>query len=250
MRVHILDDRKLLGAKAGYFAAINLRAALEAQRTVNAIFAAAPSQDETLDNLFAEPDIAWQRVNFFHMDEYVGIRRRHKASFRNYFDRRIPRLIRKRLKSCTWIEGNAKSPKRELIRLNRRLTGLRIDLCCLGIGENGHLAFNDPPCRMGDDVPPVILVDLDLRCREQQVNEGHFPDLDSVPKTAFSMSVPFLLTAKSLVCSVPGPWKADAVKALFDCVTPNPNNPASYLRRHPDCDLCLDQESAAKAERS
>ena len=237
-----------MGLNAGELAERFLLEALEQDEIVNIIAAAAPSQDATLNRLFSQPSIPWERVNFFHMDEYVGIPRTHEASFRRYFDDRIPKEVLKRLASATWIDGDAKDQKAELSRLRQALRRRRIDLLLCGIGENTHLAFNDPPCRIKPRTPPVLIVKLDQACREQQVAEGHFPSLDAVPTKAYTLSVPFLMSADRIVCSVPGERKANAVWRVFNCSTCSPWIPASYLKRHQNAHLFIDAASGKTVE--
>lgn len=247
MKVHVSPSKSELGLNAGDLAAKFLFEALDLHEAANIIAAAAPSQDATLNRLFSQPSIPWERVNFFHMDEYVGIPRSHTASFRRYFDDRIPDDVLKRLRSATWIDGDAKDQKAELSRLNQVLNGRRIDLLLCGIGENTHLAFNDPPCKVKPKTPPVLIVRLDRACREQQLAEGHFPSLDRVPTKAYTLSVPFLMTAKRVVCSVPGDRKATAIWRVLRCAKSTPWIPASYLKRHENSHLFVDTASGKAA---
>lgn len=247
MKVHVLRNRADFAFDAGGLAQQLLIEALarNTSREANIIFAAAPSQNEVLEGLFEAGNIDWSRVNFFHMDEYVGLPRTHRASFRGFFEKRIPRSVLGRFKSVNWIEGDAPNLDEHIDTMNQLLEPLFIDVCFCGVGENRHLAFNDPPCRIGN-VPPLIKVRLDRACREQQHAEGHFDSFDEVPETALSLSVPYLLRAKRIVCAVPGARKAAAVSSTLSSIRPTPEIPSSYLMTHPACDMYLDLDSAAE----
>lgn len=241
MRLEVLPDKAALGARAAADGADALRGALAAKGEGTIVVATGASQFEMLAALVAEPGIDWSRVTAFHLDEYVGLEAAHPASFRRYlherFTSRLPDLGR-----FVPVEGDADLPA-ELDRLNRLLRGREVDVCFAGIGENGHLAFNDPPAdfEIGD---PYAVVGLDEACRRQQLGEGWFPSLDAVPDRAISMTVRQILRSRRLVVSVPDARKAAAVRAAVEGEV-TPDCPASVLRRHPDCRLFLDPPAAS-----
>ncbi len=243
MKIHLNPDSKTLGVKAGARAAAVLRAALAESGAARLVLATGASQFATLDQLVAEQGIDWGKVTFFHLDEYLGLPEDHPASFRRYlrerFVDRVPPLA-----DMHFIRGDAPDPEAECARLSGLIREAPIDLALIGIGENGHLAFNDPPADF-EAKEPFHLVKLDQACRQQQLGEGWFGSLEEVPARAISMSVPQILRARHLVCSVPDARKADAVYcALRGPVTPQ--CPASVLRKHAACDLFLDKASAAR----
>jgi len=243
MHLDLSPNSAELGRRAGAAAAAHLRIVLSTQRRGLMVLAAAPSQYATLDVLVAEPGIAWDRVEVFHLDEYVGLASTHGASFRRFlaerFLARVPTVA-----AFHAIAGDAADPQAECHRLASVLAGRTIDLGLIGIGENGHLAFNDPPA---DFATTAIyhVVPLDEACRRQQVGEGWYPSLAAVPATAISMSVPAIMACRALICSVPDARKAAAVRAAVegplsvDC-------PASILRTHADCTLYLDHAAAGQ----
>jgi glucosamine-6-phosphate deaminase len=186
--------------------------------------------------------VDWSGVTLFHMDEYLGIESGHSASFRRYMRERVEAHLHP--KQFHYLEGDALLPLTECERYARLLAGQPIDLCCLGIGENGHLAFNDPPVADFIDPHPVKLVKLDQACRQQQVGEGHFPTLDAVPQYAFTLTVPMLCSARRMICIVPERRKAQAVRDAL-CGPVDTKCPASFLRRQRHCTLFLDLESAS-----
>lgn len=206
------------------------------------IFAAANSQIQSLAALVAMGGIDWSKVTMFHMDEYLGLDAGHPASFRRFLRERVEQRVRP--KAFHWIEGETLQPVAECERYAGQLEAQPIDLCLLGIGENGHLAFNDPPVADFADRHAVKLVKLDEACRRQQVGEGHFPALPDVPQYALTLTIPTLCAARRMLCIVPERRKAQAVHdALRGPVTPA--CPASWLRRQAHCTLFLDAESAS-----
>ena len=205
------------------------------------IFAAANSQIQFLEALVALGGVDWRKVTMFHMDEYLGLDARHPASFRRFVRERVEQRVRPKTFHC--IEGEAMQPLAECERYSTLLAAQPIDLCLLGIGENGHIAFNDPPVAEFADRHAVKLVKLDDACRQQQVGEGHFPNLATVPQYAFTLTIPVLCAARRMLCIVPEGRKAQAVRdALRGPVSPA--CPASWLRRQAHCTLFLDGESA------
>ncbi len=206
------------------------------------IFAAANSQIQTLAALVALGGVDWRKVTMFHMDEYLGLDARHPASFRRFLRERVEQRVRPKSFHC--IQGEAMQPLAECERYARLLAAQPIDLCLLGIGENGHLAFNDPPVADFADRHAVKLVKLDEACRQQQVGEGHFPALADVPQYALTLTIPALCAARRMLCIAPERRKARAVRdALRGPVSPS--CPASWLRRQAHCTLFLDAESAS-----
>lgn len=219
------------------------REALERQGYARAILATGNSQIQFLARLVALGGVDWSKVTLFHMDEYLGISADHKASFRRYMKERVESLVRP--KAFHYLGGDADQPLDEIARYTGLLAEQPIDLCCLGVGENGHIAFNDPPVARFDDPHTVKLVKLDDACKMQQVREGHFPSLEAVPPYALTLTVPALCRSKRMMCVAPETRKADAVyHALRGPVATA--CPASYLRTQPQCTLFLDRDSAAR----
>ncbi len=241
LRVMIFDTRTAMGNEAGAQAARCIRELLEKKKELNVIFAAAPSQNETLAALLAAEDIDWGRVNAYHMDEYVGLDPEHPAGFRNYLRRTV--FDRIPLKSVNLINGNAPDAKEEAKRYGELLREHPADVCLLGVGENGHLAFNDPPVADFEDRNLAKVVELEERCRRQQVNDGCFELLEQVPAHAITVTIPGLTRAGHMFCSVPGTAKAEAVRDMLNG-TVSCRCPASILTTHPGAVLYLDQGSA------
>ncbi|OJW25858.1 MAG: glucosamine-6-phosphate deaminase [Planctomycetales bacterium 71-10] len=241
LRVEVYEDRGQAGkAAAGAVAKAIAARQAEAGRA-NVIFAAAPSQDELLAGLVADPSVDWSRVSAFHMDEYLGIAADHPASFRRYLHEHLFGLVG--LRDVHLVPGDAERPLPACLAYEDLLLGNPTDVVCAGIGENGHLAFNDPP--VADFLDPLLIkvVRLDRACREQQVHDGCFDRLADVPTHAFTLTVPALLRAPTLAVVVPGPRKADAVLATLRGPI-SESCPASALRRHPGATLYLDRDSA------
>jgi len=240
--VRIFTTQSEMARAAALAARGVLQEALAKQETVSTIFAAANSQMQALEALVALPDVNWSRLVMFHMDEYLGLDGNHPASFRRFVRERVEQRIRPRV--FHGIAGEADQPVAECERYAQLLSAQPIDLCLLGIGENGHLAFNDPPVADFSDRQAVKLVKLDEASRRQQVGEGHFPNLAAVPQFAYTLTLPALCSARKMICIVPERRKAEAVRdALRGPVTTA--CPASFLRRHPQCILFLDSDSAA-----
>jgi len=241
LRVHVSNDRAELGRLAAQAAEQHLSNALAARNSARVILASAPSQNELLDALIAST-IEWSRVTIFHMDEYVGLAADHPATFRGYQREHV--LSRIRPAAFHGIQGEVSDSAAECARYSTLLREAPIDLVCLGIGENGHLAFNDPPVADFADPAWVKPVELDALCRQQQVNDGCFPMLASVPVTALTLTIPALFSARAIVGAVPGPRKARAVRDTLKGPV-SATCPASILRTHPNAALYLDCESAA-----
>lgn len=242
MELVIHPDPVALGRAAGNQSADLIVAALRAQGQARVVLATGASQFATLDTLVARHDVDWSRVDCFHLDEYVGIPATHPASFRRYLRERFVARVGP-LRSFHEVTGDAADPARECTRLGALISRQPIDVLLLGIGENGHLAFNDPPADC-TTTAPYLVVDLDERCRRQQVGESWFADLAAVPRQAISMSVRHILSARVVVGSVPDTRKAVAVQASVEGPL-TPLVPGSYLREHPRCSLHVDTAAAA-----
>ena len=244
LRVRVFETRKEMGDCSGGEAAARLAELLKTKETVNIMFGAAPSQNEMLEAMCAA-DIDWSRVNAFHMDEYVALDPAHPAGFGNFLRRAI--FDKLPFKSVHFINGNAADMEAECERYSALLKEYPLDICMLGVGENGHVAFNDPPVAEFEAPALVKEVELEAPCRQQQVNDGCFESLDQVPTHALTVTVPGLMSADWLYCTVPAPTKADAIKAMLegpittDC-------PASVLRRYENAGLYLDKDAAAKLD--
>jgi glucosamine-6-phosphate deaminase len=242
LEVRVYADQPALAAAAACEAADCLRAALARLSEARAILASATSQIQFLAALTAAPGLDWSRVTLFHMDEYLGLPADHPASFRRFLREHVAAKIRPR--ALHLIAGDAPQPLQEIARYTALLEAAPVNLCCLGIGENGHLAFNDPPVADFQDPHTLKLVQLDEACRRQQVGEGCFPSLDAVPRYAYTLTLPALCRAERLICVVPERRKARAVRdALRGPI--HEACPASILRRQPHATLFLDADSAS-----
>lgn len=240
MVIKIYEDKTSLGRAAAEQAAASLRNAIQESGRARIIAATGASQFEFLDALTAMPAIEWPRVEMFHLDEYVGLPASHPASFRKYL---LERLINKTgITKYHFLDGEGDVPA-VVRRVSAELTAAPIDIAFVGIGENGHLAFNDPPANFQTE-EPYIIVDLDEPCRRQQVGEGWFGNLSEVPKRAMSMSARQILKAREILCVVPDARKAQAVKSCLEGEV-RPLAPASILRTHPNTTVFLDKLSSA-----
>lgn len=242
MQLQVIENSDALGRVAAQLAAAVIRDALQMRGQATIIVATGASQFALLKALVREPDIDWSRVTAFHLDEYVNLPETHPASFRLYLRQRFlahltppPEFIP--------VNGDAGDLRAELARLNGLLADRTVDLCLAGIGENAHLAFNDPPCDF-DVRDPYILVNLDEDCRRQQFGEGWFPSLEDVPKQAISMSIQQIMRSTCLVLTVPDLRKAAAVKRTVEGPV-HPGCPASIVQQHPNCTLLLDAAAAS-----
>jgi len=231
-----------MGESAAGEAAKVIIAAIKKKGYATIVLATGTSQFEVLYYLVGHPGIDWSRVTMFHLDEYVGMTEAHPASFRKYL---MERFIRKvpGLEAYHLIDGGRLEPVEECRRLNGIISKHQVDLALVGIGENGHLAFNDPPADF-KTTDPYILVSLDEACRKQQMGEGWFETLEEVPVRAISMSVRQIMKSRHIICSVSDRRKAEAVKNCLEEPVSN-LRPASILREHPNCSLYLDRESAS-----
>ena len=240
MTISISSNPVELGQKAGKIGAELIRNAIQSQGFANIILATGTSQFETLNQLLKEIGIDWEKVTVFHLDEYIGLPIEHPASFRKYLMERF--FSKVKLKAYHLIDGE-NDPKQECDRLSTLIQNHPIDVAFVGIGENGHLAFNDPPADF-DTEKPYLVVELDHACRMQQLGEGWFPSLEAVPTQAISMSIKQIMKSKSIICSVPDLRKAKAVK---DCLHGEISNlhPGSILQIHPNCQVFLDEPASS-----
>ena len=240
MQIHVYPDASLLAAAASADAAARIRTAIRARGRARIVVATGASQLAFLARLVQEPDLDWRAVEMFHLDEYIGLSPDHPASFRKYL---LERLIRPAgIARYHLLDGQA-DPAAVCRDVGDLLRQEPVDLALTGIGENAHLAFNDPPADFETDAP-YIVVALDERCRQQQVGEGWFQSLQDVPRTAISMSIRQILRANAILCVVPDRRKAEAVRASLEDPI-DPRTPASILRTHADVAFYLDQESAS-----
>jgi glucosamine-6-phosphate deaminase len=245
MRVVVHPDTGTLARAAADEAAARIREAVSARGVANVMFATGNSQIAFVGTLVDDTtDVPWSDVIVFHMDEYVGIGDDHPASFKRWISERISQKVSPR--GAYYIEGTS-DPASECSRYTRLLADHPIDLCCLGIGENGHLAFNDPPVANFDDPEDVKVVELDEDCRSQQVGEGHFPDLRTVPTHAITVTVPALLRAGNVLAVVPERRKALPVREALNGPV-STACPASILRTRSNATLHLDAGSASQLE--
>jgi glucosamine-6-phosphate deaminase len=240
MRIVITNDAVELGKLAGKAAANKIRETITSRDQANILLATGASQFEVLDQLTREKDIDWSKVVMFHMDEYIGIDASSPVSFRKYLKERFLEKVSP-LKASYLIQGDSE-PQKECERIGSIIEKDPIDVALVGIGENGHLAFNDPPADFETE-KPYIIVELDDQCRKQQYGEGWFKSVSDVPKFAISISIKQILKAKHIICSVPDSRKAKAVK---DCLEQPVSNlfPASILQLHENCVCFLDKSSS------
>lgn len=241
MKVEVFDSKRELGEAAAREAAAVIREAIDARGRARVVAATGASQFEFLDALTREAGLDWNKVTFFHLDEYVGLSESHPASFRRYLRERLAERVHPG--AFHFIDGEAPDPRAECRRLGESISQSGIDVAFVGIGENGHLAFNDPPADFETE-EPYIVVNLDDDCRRQQVGEGWFKGLDEVPRQAISMSIRQILKARRIICVVPDRRKAEAVRDCLELEV-SPLRPASVLQRHEGASLYLDRESAS-----
>ncbi|HHT29719.1 MULTISPECIES: glucosamine-6-phosphate deaminase [Petrimonas] len=242
LEVKIFRIREEMGRKAALDVSVTIRKLLGEKDEINVIFAAAPSQSDFLKELRADPLIPWERINAFHMDEYIGLEADAPQGFGNFLRERIFGKVQ--FKSVHYINGLAEDISAECKRYAALLEQYPTDIVCLGIGENGHIAFNDPPVADFDDPEMVKVVELELACRQQQVNENLFTGLDKVPTHAITVTIPALLKADRLFCMVPAKNKAKAVYRTLNGEI-GEECPASILRRKKGVVLYLDRESSS-----
>ena len=240
MLLRVFDDKDSLGKAAAAQAASAIRFAIAEQGRARVVAASAASQFEFLEALTATPGIHWEQVELFHLDEYIGLTMTHPASFCKFLQERL--IAKTGISNYHLLDGS-QDPAEVIRSVGNAITASPIDVAFLGIGENGHIAFNDPPADF-DTEEPYIIVALDHACRLQQVGEGWFENLDAVPKQAISMSVRQVLKAKEILAVVPDARKAQAIKACFDGPI-SPMAPSSILRNHSNATVYLDRQSSA-----
>ncbi len=243
MKIIVKDDPSQLGEAAGHLAAEFIRQSIKKKGLAHIILATGISQFETLKKLTQE-GIDWSKVIMFHLDEYIGLPESSPASFRRYLKERFIQVVSP-LKEAYLINGEG-DPAKECKRLGKFIRRISIDIALIGIGENGHIAFNDPPADFETN-EPFIVVDLDEKCRQQQYGEGWFNSISEVPRRAITMSVHQIMKSEKIICSAPERRKAEAVRDCFENTVSN-LHPASILQAHPDCICFLDKFSSALLE--
>jgi glucosamine-6-phosphate deaminase len=239
MKIIVCENVKEMGRRAAEDAAARLRQTIAERGAANLLVATGASQFEVLAALVAADGIDWSKVTGFHLDEYLGFSATHPASFRGYLKERL--VDRVPLAAFHYIDGEA-DPAGECRRVGELIRRHPIDVACVGIGENGHLAFNDPPADFQTE-EPYIVVNLDEACRQQQFGEGWFPTFDAVPSRAISMSIRQIMKSRKIICSVPDRRKAVAVRAALEGPV-TPQVPASILQTHLDATIYLDPPAA------
>lgn len=243
LHVKIFDSRVSLGANAEKEAVAKIKELLAKKDEVNIIFASAPSQNEFLAALAADKEIDWSRINAFHLDEYIKLDPKAPQGFANFIKDRL--FSKVNCKSVNYLNGNAEDIEAECERYSALLRKYPADVVCMGIGENGHIAFNDPPVADFKDKKLVKAVELEQKCRQQQVNDGCFDSIDKVPTHALSLTVPAIISGKYIFCMVPGKTKAEAVaKTIKDSISEA--CPSTILRNHENAILYADMDSASK----
>jgi glucosamine-6-phosphate deaminase len=240
LTVKVYDTRQSMGQAAAREVSAKIRELLSQKEEVNMIFAAAPSQNEFLACLAADREIDWSRINAFHMDEYIGLEPEASQGFGNFLRDRLFGKVP--LKSVHYLNGNAGDVQAECRRYSELLKAGPTDIVCMGIGENGHIAFNDPHVAKFNDAEMVKVVELDVKCRQQQVNDGCFKTLGEVPQSALTLTVSALFQCDCIYCMVPGKTKAEAV---YNTITGEVTEkcPASILQTHKNAVLYIDSDS-------
>jgi len=241
LQLKVFSNRREMGQAAGQAVAEKMREILRMKETLSIVFASAPSQNEFLEALSQSLDIDWNKVTAFHLDEYVGLASEAPESFGHFL--RVKLFERVRPGNVYYLNGMAEDLEAECKRYEDLLKDHPLDIACIGIGENGHLAFNDPPFANFQDPLPVKVVELDLVSRQQQVHDGCFQNLEEVPRKAITLTIPAILSAKFIYCMVPGPTKAEAVKRTLEGPI-STDCPATILRKHENAILFLDRDSA------
>jgi glucosamine-6-phosphate deaminase len=246
MKINISENPVELGLASAAASIEGIKNAIAKNGKANVILATGASQFETLKNIVLDQSIDWSKVVMFHLDEYIGLPETEPASFRKYLKERFLNLVSP-LKASYLVNGE-NDPEAECKRLNQIISEHPIDVALVGIGENGHLAFNDPPADFDTELP-YIVVNLDEKCRLQQFNEGWFKSIEEVPKQAISMSIRQICKSKLIICSVPDLRKAEAVKNSLENEVSN-IFPASILQIHSNCIFFLDKHSASLIKRT
>lgn len=242
LTVKIFPSREKMGKEAAKDVSETIGKLLEAKDEINMIFAAAPSQNDFTKELLSDKFIKWERINAFHMDEYIGLSKDAPQGFGNFLKEKL--FAHLPFKSVHYLNGTAADAEQECKRYSSLLMQYPVDIVCLGIGENGHIAFNDPPVADFRDAEIVKVVELEQACRQQQVNDKCFASIDLVPRKALTVTIPALLKAKYMFCIVPSALKAPAVyKTLKGEISEK--CPATILRTKKDAVLYLDEDSAS-----
>ena len=241
MKIKILETKNEMGKAAAEKAARILTDIIKEKGEATFIVATGASQFEFLENLTSISSIDWSKTTMFHLDEYVSIPETHPASFRKYLKERLVNKVNPG--SVNLIKGDAENPELECERLDKIIKQKKIDVAFVGIGENGHLAFNDPPADF-DTEKAYLVVELDDACRKQQLGEGWFKSFDEVPKRAISMSIKQIMKSKNIICTVPDSRKAQAVKDCFEGQDISAKHPSSILKNHKNCFVFLDEKSS------
>ncbi len=247
LEVRICENRKDMGQQAANAVKKAIRELLKTRKEINMVFAAAPSQNEFLEALKNSEDIAWSRINAFHMDEYIGLSPDAPQGFGNFLKARLFGALP--FASVHYLDGNADDPESECKRYAALLEKYPVDIVCMGIGENGHLAFNDPPVADFGDTKKVKIVTLDHTCRQQQVHDGCFTAIEEVPLQALTLTIPVLTGAARLFGVVPGKTKAAAIKNTLEKPVKEAY-PSTILRCHRHAILFLDTESSVFCKES
>lgn len=242
MVVGVYESKEEMGHHAGNRVADLIRNTIRERGEANVILATGMSQFEMMERLTSSGGIDWSKVTVFHLDEYIGLPDTHPASFRKYLYERFAEKVGT-LKAAYWVNGNAPDPQAECDRLGEAVQAHPIDVALAGIGENGHLAFNDPPADF-DIEDPYLVVTLDEVCRKQQLGEGWFPAFDDVPTQAISMSIRQIMKSRHLVVTVPDKRKAAAVKGALEGEI-SPDCPSSIIQHHERCDVFMDSAAAS-----
>jgi len=241
LQVKIFSNRREIGKAAGQSVAEKMREILKTKESLSIVFASAPSQNEFLEELSQSQSIDWNKVTAFHLDEYVGLSSEAPESFGHFL--RVKLFEKVRPGNVYYLNGMAGDLEAECKRYEGLLKDYPLDVACIGIGENGHLAFNDPPFADFQDPLLVKIVELDLVSRQQQVRGGCFQNLEEVPPKAITLTIPVILSAKFIYCMVPAYSKAEAVKRTLEGPI-TMSCPASILRKHENAVLFLDRDSA------
>jgi len=241
LKVKVFETRMDMGAQAAKEAIECIKSLLSEKESINIVFAAAPSQNDFLASLVSQKGIDWKRVNAFHMDEYIGLSKDAQQGFGNFLKNAIFEHLP--FRNVFYLRSDEFPVKENCERYEDLLRKYPTDIVFMGIGENGHIAFNDPHVASFKDTNRVKIVDLDIKCRQQQVNDGCFDSLDAVPTHAMTLTIPALMSAKYLFCMVPTERKAMAVKATIEGAI-NEKCPASILRNHTFSTLYIDRQSA------
>lgn len=242
MEKNIFETKDQMGLTAANAGAEVIRQAILEKGRANIIVATGASQFEMLSSLTKAQGIDWSKVTMFHLDEYVGMSESHPASFRKYLKERFVQKLPTALNAAHFVNGEI-NPQAECDRLSAIIAAYPIDVAFVGIGENCHLAFNDPPADFETE-EAYIVVELDEKCRLQQLGEGWFENLEAVPTQAISMGIKQILKSGSIIVTVPDERKAQAVKDMLDDGV-SPSRPASILKNHPSCKLYLDKPAAS-----